>query len=484
MKKVAQQSCEVPCGGIRALDSKFKICSKKPTNFRICYKALTWSLLMLLLFPVFVFCQSATEAMVQEAADHVRDFFKDKTASRVAVVQFENYSELTDLAMQKIYQLLTARLENDKNISVSDLLLNFANGRGDFNVSKVNELDYLLYLRFIQNKSKIGIGMMIFSRWQDKLVSIKYCEKNLGPGERELLNVRNFAFSEMGFSKLSEFATKKNLMDVQSTPGADGQTQYFFYYPDEIVIYTAREDRLEKQTATKLNWSRPLYPVLHYHGKLLLFLFNHELIMTVGGNFSSNAQMLTLRDNVWLETAKIGFVPFKKLIFNGNSYLVGASYDEGKNFFTDKIYFMPFSDPAVVSGIIERKAFPAYAIDFSTQEDQLQGIHLIDRNYRYRLLTADFNETAPEPEPKGASLSAGDGQWLAISDYSRQTDRIFFYDIKAGGLRPVYSGKIPGEIQFISAGVWQNTKGFWVGCQLPHDQDDQSVLQFWGKRNE
>jgi hypothetical protein len=26
---------------IRALDSKFKICSKKLTNFRICYKALT-----------------------------------------------------------------------------------------------------------------------------------------------------------------------------------------------------------------------------------------------------------------------------------------------------------------------------------------------------------------------------------------------------------------------------------------------------------
>jgi len=36
-----QPSCEVPCkGGIRALDSKFKICSKKLTNFRICYNAL------------------------------------------------------------------------------------------------------------------------------------------------------------------------------------------------------------------------------------------------------------------------------------------------------------------------------------------------------------------------------------------------------------------------------------------------------------
>ncbi len=37
----AQQSCEVPARGIEALDNKFKICSKKLTNFRICYKALT-----------------------------------------------------------------------------------------------------------------------------------------------------------------------------------------------------------------------------------------------------------------------------------------------------------------------------------------------------------------------------------------------------------------------------------------------------------
>jgi hypothetical protein len=34
-RTLAQQSW------IRALDSKFKICSKKLTNFRICYKTLT-----------------------------------------------------------------------------------------------------------------------------------------------------------------------------------------------------------------------------------------------------------------------------------------------------------------------------------------------------------------------------------------------------------------------------------------------------------
>jgi len=447
-------------------------------------KKVTLSLLILFLYPCLSFSQSSAEALVQNGADHLRAFFLNQADARVAIVQFENYSELTDLAMQKIYQMLTARLENDKKIKISDLLINFANGRGEFNLSKVNELDYLLYLKFIQNKSKTGLGMAIFSRWQDKLVWTKYIEENLGKDEMEFLDAKNFTFPDLGFSKLTEFETKKNLMDIQSINSAEGQTRYFFYYPDEIVIYLAKEERLEKQSSFKLKWTRPFYPVLNFQGKLLLFTCKQELILTAGGNFSSYAQILTFSNNGWLETAKIGFVPFKQLIFNQNPYLVGVRYDEGKNYFRDKIYFMPFSDPTVISGIVEKKAFPAYAIDFSTYEGQLQGIHLIDRNYNYHLLTGDFAEKTPESAKKGASLAASEGEWLAVSNYSRQTDQIFFYDIKAGGQRLVYTGKIAGEIQFITAGIWQTVKGFWVCIQSPQDDYGRSVLQFWGKRND
>lgn len=443
-------------------------------------------LLFLFLSAGFIFPQANAEALVQEAADHVRAFFKNKADARVAIVQFENDSELSDLAMQKIYQMLTARLEGDPNIKMSDLLVNFANGRGEFNLSQVQELDYLLYLRFIQNKSKTGLGLAMFSRWQDKLVSLKYMEKNLSRGEMDLLDVRSFAFAELGFSKLTEFETRKNLMDIQSVSGADGQAEYYLYYPDEIVIYRARGERLEKQSTCKLTWTRPFYPVLSTQGKLLAFTAKGSLILTVGANFSSYAQVLASRDNQWQEIAKIGFVPFKQLVFNGNPYLVGARYDEGKNYFRDKICFMPFSDPALVSGIVEKKAFPAYAIDFSTRDGQLQGIHLIDRDYRYHLLTGDLAETTPEADRRGASLAANDDQWLAVSDYSRQTDQIFFYDIKTGGQRPVYIAKIGGEIQFISAGVWGAVKGFWVCSRLSQDDGEygRSVLQFWGKRND
>ena len=345
--------------------------------------------------------QQNAEALVEESAAFLKTFFNNRFDVRVAVVSFENDSELSDTAMQKIYQMLISRLESEKNIRVSDLLLNFAGGRGEFNLGRGDELQYLLDLKLIQNKSRTGLGLTVFSRLQDRIVAVRYFEKNLSPGEMNYLNTRNFAFSELGFSKLLEFESKSNLMDIQSITASDGQEQYFFYYPDEIVLYLASETRLEKSSQFKLEWTRPVYPVLHYEGRLLLFSFQQTLVLTAGNNFSPTAQVLAFRDNQWQALPKIDFVPCKFLILNQNPYLVGARYEEGKNYFKDKICFMPFSDLADRSGAYEKKAYAAMALDFSVQEGQLQAVHLIDRNYTYHLFTSAFEEKSPLVEKKG-----------------------------------------------------------------------------------
>lgn len=446
-------------------------------------KKVVCSLLLLFLYGSTAFGQQSAEALVTESAAFLKTFFNNRFDVSVAVARFENDSELTDRAMQKIYQILISRLENEKNIRVSDLLINFANGRGEFNLGRVDDLHFLLGLKLIQNKSKTGLGLTIFSRLQDKIVAIKYFEKALSKGEMDFLNTRNFSFSELGFSKLLEFESKKNLMDIQSITGSDGREQYFFYYPDEIVIYLASNMRLEKDSQFKLGWTRPVYPVLHYEGKLLLLQMNQGLVLTAGNNFSPYAKVLTFRDSQWQEIQKIDFVPCKYLILNQNPYLVGARYDEGRNYFKDKIYFMPFSDPANRTGIYEKKAAPAMALDFSVQDGQLQAIHLIDRNYNYHLFTSEFEEQFPAPEKKGASLAALGGEWLAVSDYRRASDQLFFYDIQNGGQRLIYSEKITGEIQFISAGVWQKIRGFWTGVRQERDGQERFMVQFWGKRD-
>jgi hypothetical protein len=445
----------------------------------------TCSLLFLIALSASTLAQQGAEGLVADGAGYLGAFFKNKIDIRVAVVHFENKSELSDLAMQKIYQMLVSRLEGEKNIRVVDLLVNFANSRGEFNLSQAGDLDYLIDLKLIQNKSRTGLGLSVFSRLQDRIVTLKYFEKAISRGEMEFLNTQDFAFSELGFSKLLEFESKDNLMDIQSIPGGDGgQEQYFFYYPDEIMIYLAKETRLEKLSQFKLQWERPVYPVLHDEGKLLLFRSAQSLILTAGNNFSSYSQVLAFRDGRWQEVQKLDFVPFKYIMLNQNPYLVGARYAEGRNFFKDKVYFMPFSDPAEKAGAYEKKTYTAMALDFSTREGQLQAVHLIDRDYNYHFFTAEFEEKSPLPEKKGASLAVFGGEWLAVSDYTRGVDQLFFYDIRDGGQRPVYTAKISGEVQFISAGTWQNARGFWAGVRQRADGQERLLVQFWGKRDE
>ncbi len=442
------------------------------------------SLLLFLASGASLQCQQGAESLIVDGAAYLGSFFKGKFDVHVAIVQFENHSELSDLAMQKIYQMLVSRLESEKNIRLTDLLVHFANGRGEFNLNQAGNLDYLIDLKLIQDKSKTGLGLAVFSRLQDKIVAVKYFEKAISKGEMEFLNTRDFSFSQLGFSRLLEFESRKDLMDIQSVAVADGQEQYFFYYPDEIIIYLARENRLEKHFQFKLTWKRPLYPVLHYEGKLLLFRSGPELVLTAGGNFSPTAQMLTFRDGQWQEAQKIDFVPLKYVVLNQNPYLVGARYAEGRNFFREKIYFMPFRGPADRGEAFERNSYPAMALDFSTREDQLQTVHLIDRDYRYRFFTAEFEEKSPLPEKKGASLAALDGAWLAVSDHVVASDQLYFYDIRDGGQKPVYTGKVSGEVRFISAGTWQGIKGFWAGVVQQADGLERHMVQFWGKRND
>ncbi len=442
------------------------------------------SLLLFISISAIGLCQQGAEALITDSAAYLTAFFKGKFDIRVAIVHFENKSELSDLAMQKMYQMLVSRLESEKNIRVADLLINFANGQGEFNLNQADNLDFLIDLKLIQDKSKTGLGLTVFSRLQDKIVTVKYFEKPLSKGEMEYLNARNFTFPELGFAKLLEFESKKDLMDIQSIVSVAGQEQYFFYYPDEIIIYMAKETRLEKHFQFKLKWARPFYPVLHYEGKLLLFRSGPALILTAGGNFSPSAQLLAFRDGQWQEMQKIDFVPFKYVLLNQNPYLVGARYAEGRNFFKEKVYFMPYADPADKTEAYEKKTYPAMALDFSTREGQMQAVHLIDRNYNYHLFTAEFEEKSPLPEKKGASLAALGGEWLAVSDYAHTSDQLFFFDIRDGGQKLVYTEKIPGEIQFISAGTWLDTKGFWAGVLQKTDGLERMLVQFWGKRNE
>ncbi len=101
-------------------------------------------------------------------------------------------------------------------------------------------------------------------------------------------------------------------MDIQSIAGSDGQEQYFFYYPDEIVIYLARETRLEKYFPVQAGMDPAdlSRPALRRQAPAVC-LPSKTLVLTAGNNFSPDAQVLAFRDNQWQEIAEDRFCPLQ-----------------------------------------------------------------------------------------------------------------------------------------------------------------------------
>lgn len=444
------------------------------------------------------------ETLADELSNSVLDYFSSKGESniRFSIIKFENFSGITDLAAHKFYQQSAARLEGRPQAIFIDLMINFSQKKGEFNLNRIDRLDYLVYLKLIKNLDKVGAGIAIFSRSLDKIVYIKYFEENFPPGESNIYETVDYGFKGLGFSRQIEIDVEKNLLDFRSITAPDGEPspggQYFFFYPGEIEIFKTRDRQFKKFSSIKLTWGRPYYPVMDYEGKLCLFYRSNEegipvLYLTAGSNYSPRAKVLSYQNNQWQEIGTLDFVPIKAIHLNNSDYLTGALYDEGKNYFKEKLVLVPFAAGKLdTENPLEKKVVPFFTVDFSLppgqtgNEENVDGVHLIDSDYNYRFYAGDFQEQGPAYERRGSALAALDGQWLAVSDYSfsTQKDKLYFYKIQEGSKQAVYENAINGSVIFISDGSWQNHPGFWVYVKEMKNDNPVYRLQFWSKNIE
>lgn len=426
-----------------------------------------------------------SDVLAQAVADQIRQFSRDKYQLVFAVSRLENYTSLPDAAVQKLYQLIVARLESDQAFGFRDALLQVTNGRGDFNPRTLELANHLVYLRLVQNLDKTGVGVVIYSRRQDAIVSLRYHETGIPAGERALLVSGGFGFDSHGFSKLAELQPPAGLLDVCELAPAGGPQRVLFFYPDEIEVRQLRDNRLEKTGGTKLNWKRPFYPALHPEGRLAATPQGGAWLLAAGGNFSNASQILRLDETGWSEVGRVDFVVQAWLTLNATPYLAGARYLPGQNQFVDRILLQPAVDglPAPGGGY-EKRVTPFLAIDCNCPDGQLQSLQLVDTEYRLRQYSANFAEIFSDPLPRGGALAVAAGEWLACSDRSRGLDRVFFINILDGGWRPRYHQEIAGEIVFMRSGHWNNRRGFWIYVHGGGGGADEYRLQFWGKPNE
>lgn len=478
-------------------------------------KAVLLYILIFIFSSGFIYTQGLG-SLAEKTADGILDYFEDKHNVKTSIITFEDTSGVSDLTAQKFYQMVVARLEaaaGNKSqpgftFAFTDLMINFHKNRGQFNLNRIHLLNYLIYIKLTRNKNKIGAGISIFSRIGDRIVYVKYIEDVFTAPEREIFNATLFGFKAAGFSKIIEIDAKRELLDFKSVPDQRGRLRFLFYYPGKIEFFGLNGNRLSKFFTYKLQWGRPYYPVMEYEGTLACFLENGIFYVAVGANFSKISKFLAFKNDRWDEIDKekdegaVDFVPFKWIELNGIAYLAGARYALGKNYFENKLILIPFQEGQFMiksDTYLEKEVPPFYSLDFSTGQNTkvLSSVHLIDRDYKYRFLSDNFQQLTVEEEgERGGALCTLDGQWLAVSDFSRGSDRLYFYKIEAGSRRLVFQNNIDGEIVFISGGQWQTARGFWVYVKKQTTKTKPGInnktgaeyveysLQFWSKKSD
>lgn len=451
-------------------------------------------ILFILFFLPAALNSEGLENLTAKTYNAMADFFAGKYNVTTSVVKFEDFSGLPGITAQKFYQLLVAKFESGQKAKFIDLLVNFSRNKGTFNLTRTSNLNYLIYIKLIRNRDKLGAGTVIFSKSLDRIVYVKYVDEILSDGEKDIIRTTDYGFHSVGFSKVMEFEARKNLLDFRTIRNIEGEERFFFYYPEEIEIYKVAGSRFQKYFSFKLKWGRPYYPVIQPEGKLAYFYRKKTSYLTVGNNFSAKSKIFEFTDNRWQEVDAVNFVPFKLIRINNTDYLAGASYQEGKNLFEGKIMLAPFRSGRLRKEEIYEKnlnrkdgdSLAFYSIAFAANEHILDSIHIADTEYQYRAFASDFEEIALEGERRGSALCTLEDKWLAVSDYSELVDTLYFYKIVTGSRQLVYENKVNGEIIFISDGAWKGKTGFWVYVKLKAGRGNPIAeyrLQFWSEND-
>ena len=431
-----------------------------------------------------VFCQDL-ERLSENISGYLNDFFSDHGNVHASIIKFEDFSEFSDLLAQKFYQLVVSKIEAGQRFRFIDMMINFNGNSGEFDLNKTHQLNFFISLKLIRNRDKLGAGVVVFSKTLDRIVGVHYNEVLFNQGELKTLDTVDFGFQSVGFSRIMEMNVQEDLLDVRSVQDPSGDLDHFFYYPDKIVLFKHGQGKMEKVSSVELSWERPYYPALEKEGILSAFRFGDAIYLTAGTNTSPLSKVIKYQDQKWTEYAPIDFIPFKILRVNDQYYLSGSRYQEGKNHFIDKIILSPFDYQTFKTEKQFEKSVPGfYSLAFSTVENRLISIHLVDTLYSYRLYSDNFEQQTAEIEKRGSALSSLSDEWLAVSDYSRGNDTVYFYKIKNGRRQLVYKNRIEGEIVFISDGQWESFPGFWILVRKLSTSGNQYVLQFWSKGTE
>ncbi|MBN1196373.1 MAG: hypothetical protein JXA62_03115 [Candidatus Aminicenantes bacterium] len=426
-----------------------------------------------------------SQALADRTAAAIAEIMASRYNQSATVISFENHTEWPDMAVQKFYQLLVSGLENtpQKSFEFHDRMVAFSSGSGRFQAHQLREIGFLIALKMIRSGTRVGVGITVFSRRADRMVAVRYVSEEIPAGELRILNQPEQVFAGTGFSMTARLEADSLLMDVCSRAEPNGQVRHYFLSPDKVDVFEWRERRMMRLITLPLEWKRPITPARRIEGHLLVFHNQVGSWLTIGANISTESLVFLRSDGNWEARGALNFVPIRHLEINDTPYLAGMRYASGRNYFHGDLVLMPLTEGRPDRDRLYEKPLPAaFSVDFTARDGRLTGLHMIDRDYRYRVFTTDFEDSIADDRLRGGALAALETDWVALSAYTRGNDRVYFFKTGDGGVREVYEGDFPGsEIRFISPGIWEDTPGFWICLEAPEKNNLHSELQFWSR---
>lgn len=420
------------------------------------------------------------QSLSEKINGNIDAFFKNKNQIKYSIIRFESSSNLSDLELQRFYHLIITPLERSGNRQFRDLSTGFNNGKGNFDLNRINEINHFISIKLINNMGKIGAGIIIYNRNVNRIVSVKYYEESIKNREVELLGIKDPGLSSREYSKVYDIRVNSNLLNVASS-NIQGTEYVFFLLNDRIDTYTLTENSILKIKSNKIEWGRPYFPSILNEGNLFLFEENSDIYLVAGSNFSRYSHIFNLNNNILKNIAKFDFSVADIFMINGIRYIAGFNYSFGKNFYKGKLYLKQFNSVNFNAGETFIKNLPDfYSAAFFKEGEEFRSLFLIDLNYNMRIFSDTINET-PGSDSKFGYTHAISEDVIAISSYTQNNDRLKMIKIGNDLTTPIFNNEISGKIRLIKKGVAEGKPGFWIIVENYNKGFKNLKLQFWRK---
>jgi len=440
---------------------------------------------------LFIFClffffffdfisSQGIQVLSEKIHSNIKNYFKEKKGVNYSIIRFEDNYKFSDLELQRFYNLIVTELEiSDKN-RFFDLSTGFNNGRGSFDLNRISKINYYVSIKIINNMGKIGVGIVIFNRNINRIVSVKYVEESVSRNEIELLSIKDPGLSNREYSKVYDIGVSGDILSIASL-SKDEVENIFLLFPDRIDVFVLKNNSIKKNSSVKIRWGRPYFPSIKMEGNIFMYSDNSGIYLFVGSNFSKYSHVFRLRENRLIQAEKMDFSVFNIISINDQIYMAGFNYDFGKNFYKGKLYLKSFNVSNLVAGKIFVKKIPDfYSASFHKEGMKFQALFLIDKNYNLRVFTDKVSDSNEINKKYGSALAVLNNM-IILSDFSMINDRIKILGMNSIPSTPVFDMEVSGSIKLIKKGKVNNYEGFWVIVEDNDRRSGKSKLQFWRK---